>query len=408
MLKENKRFFEICGIDKLHKLGITGKGVKIAIFDKKFNTQSDGAKKIYHRKVIGINGFDNNEISSHGSAVAHIIHQTCPDATIYCLTPTTENIIWCVNNNIDIINVSMKLFSKNGFEEALNEFVALGGWMFSSAGNTDEDSNLGIPAGYENCVAVGAVHLMGDNYKGDKIKRASYSSFTKEEKEFIWEMVEIMGFSGIYVMTPKYPDIDNKGNYHSFPFNGTSGSSPFIAGMAGLYKQIFGKVDLNQFREFLYRHTIDLEEEGYDKETGHGLHIAPSTDNIAEIDMWIDNHIFQINKISKVSDVAPQIIDDRTFVPIRWISENLGFEVGWNTTEYKVTIKTSDTEVILFAPKNGVNRNDYYINGVKQYMDTYPRIIQDRTLVPIRFVAEALGCDIFWYNNERKVKIIKW
>ena len=315
MLKENKRFF------------VTGKGIKIAIFDKKFNTQSDGAKKIYHGKVIGVNGFDNNEISSHGSAVAHIIHQICPDATIYCLTPTTENIIWCINNNIDIINVSMKLFSRKGFEEALNEFVALDGWMFSSAGNTDEDSNLGIPAGYRNCVAVGAVHLRYPGQPKEQIYRAEYSSYTKEEKEFIWEMVEIMGFSGIYVMTPKYPDIDNKGNYHFFPFNGTSGSSPFIAGMAGLYRQIFGKVDLNQFREFLYRHIIDLEEEGYDKETGHGLHISPNTDKITEIDMWIDNHIFQINKISKVSDVAPQIIDDRTFVPIRWISENLVYSI---------------------------------------------------------------------------------
>lgn len=403
MLKENKRFFEICNIDKLHKLGVTGKGIKIAIFDKKFNTQTEGAKKIYHSKVIGVNGFDNDAISSHGSAVAHIIHQICPDAEIYCMSATTENLIWCIENNIDIINVSMKLFARSDFEKTSDLAVEKGLWLFTSAGNYGEEKDIGIPAKYKSWVAVGAVHLMGDNYKGDKIKRASYSSFTKEEKEFIWEMVEVMGFSGIYVMTPKYPDIDNKGNYHSFPFNGTSGSSPFIAGMAGLYRQIFGKVDLNQFREFLYRHTIDLEEEGYDKETGHGLHISPSTDKITKIDMWIDNHIFQINKISKVSDVAPQIIDDRTFVPIRWVSENLGATVYWDNKEYKVTIKTSDTEVILF-----IDKNEYYINGVKKYMDVCPIIKSDRTLVPIRFVAEALGCEVFWYSDERKVKIIKW
>ena len=119
--------------------------------------------------------------------------------------------------------------------------------------------------------------------------------------------------------------------------------------------------------------------------------------------MWIDNHIFQINKISKVSDVAPQIIDDRTFVPIRWVSENLGATVYWDNKEYKVTIKTSDTEVILF-----IDKNEYYINGVKKYMDVCPIIKSDRTLVPIRFVAEALGCEVFWYSDERKVKIIKW
>ena len=328
LLKENKRFAEIAGIDKWHENGITGKGVRIVIFDKRFNTQSPGAQKIYHGKVIGVNGFDNTEISSHASAVAHIIHQVCPDAEIFCMTANTENLLWCIENNIDIINVSMKMFSREGFEEALNEFTVKKGWMLSSSGNTDEDNNLGIPAGYENCVAVGAVHLMGDNYKGDKIKRASYSSFTKEEKEFIWEMVEIMGFSGIYVMTPKYPDDDN---CYAFPFNGTSGSSPFVAGMAGLYRQIYGKVSLEQFRDFMRDNAMDLEEEGYDRFTGHGLFILPEVMRL--IELVIGSNKYKVDGEEREMDTAPFVKDMRTFVPIRFVAEALGKKVSYTTKD---------------------------------------------------------------------------
>ena len=398
MLKENKKRFGICNIDTLHNQGITGKGVKIAIFDSKFNTQSEGAKKIYNNKVIGVNGFDNDDISSHASAVVHIIHQICPDSNIYCMTGTTDNLLWCIDNNIDIINVSMKMFKRIGFEEASNLAVDSRMWLFTSSGNYGEEKDIGLPAGYETWVSVGAVHL----YKDEYIKRASYSSYTKENLN-IWEMVEIMGFSGIDVMTPKYPNIDKYGEYYSFPFNGTSGSSPFIAGMAGLCRQIFGKADLSQFRQFLYGNAMDLEEEGYDRKTGYGLFVLPKSRNISIIDMWIDNPIFEIDKIKIVNDLAPKIIDDRTFVPIRWVSENLGYDVGWDEKEYKVTIKTSQDKVILF-----IGRDDYYINGMKYHMDTHPRIIQDRTLVPIRFIIEAFGLDIFWYDKERKVRIIKW
>ena len=329
LLKENKRFAEIAGIDKWHENGITGKGVRIVIFDKRFNTQSPGAQKIYHGKVRGVNGFDNDEISSHGSAVAHIIHQICPDADIYCMSATTENLLWCKDNDIDIINVSMKLFKREGFEDALNEFAATGGWMFSSAGNTDEDKNLGIPAGYENCVAVGAVHLQYPGQKKERIYRANYSSYTKEEKEYIWEMVEIMGFSGIYVMTPKYPDIDNKGNYHSFQFNGTSGASPFVAGMAGLYRQLCGKISLDEFRNFMYENAMDMEEEGYDRFTGHGLFKLPEAMRL--IELTIGSNKYKVDGEEREMDTAPFVKDMRTFVPIRFVAEALGKKVSYTT-----------------------------------------------------------------------------
>lgn len=285
-LQENQRYFEIVGIDKYHQQDIKGQGLKIAILDTRFDTQSIGSKKIYNNKVIGIGEFDNNAVSSHGTATAHILHQILPEAIIYCLKASTESVNWCIENDVDIINISMKLFKREGFEEALNDFVDKGGLVFTSSGNTSEDRTLGIPAKYESCIAVGAVHLRYEGKSNEKIYRADYSSFTKEEKDYIWEMTEVMGFAGIWIMTPKYPEPDHNGKLHTFQFHGTSCSSPFVTGMAGLVRQV-NRMNIDEFREFIKAHTMDLEEEGWDRFTGHGLFILPNPEDI-DVNRYID------------------------------------------------------------------------------------------------------------------------
>ncbi|MDI6869312.1 MAG: copper amine oxidase N-terminal domain-containing protein [Coprothermobacterota bacterium] len=56
------------------------------------------------------------------------------------------------------------------------------------------------------------------------------------------------------------------------------------------------------------------------------------------ISLWIDKYFAYVNGVEKKLDVAPMIVDSRTFVPIRFVSENLGAAVGWDTHEQKVSI----------------------------------------------------------------------
>lgn len=279
-LQENQRYFEIANINKYHQQNIKGQGLKIAIFDTRFNTQSRESQKLYDGKVIGIEGFDNDNLTSHGTATAHVLHQILPESTIYCLKAATDSVYWCIENDVDIINISMTFaVNKKGFETALNEFAGKGGLVFASSGNTDEDKSLGFPARYENCIAVGAVNLLNAGRGNEGIQRADYSSFTKEEKDYIWEMTEVMGFAGVWIMTPKYPEPDSDGNLHTFQFHGTSCSSPFVTGMAGLVQQV-NRMNIDEFREFIKAHTMDLEEEGWDRFTGHGLFILPNPEDV--------------------------------------------------------------------------------------------------------------------------------
>jgi len=417
-IKENLAEFEMCNILRWHQLGYTGKNIKFAEIEGA-NPNSwifEGRlKDPFNRCSI------TSDYNSHGRKVFDCFIQVAPNADIYSLPSggiysnnsasgdfIEKTIPYAINNNINIIGASLggtnnKILNNEILEAQKNGIV-----FTTSAGNDGNDTDENTLGGYARSdvwISVAALGLRNDIIDIDNIFLKNYSSKG--------EQLDISMFSGLYVhdCRPRHED-------KIMLVEGTSFSQPMIAGMLALVQQFFNeKIGRTLYQDevvlFIQDHVIDLGEEGHDKLYGHGLFVLPEPSDIIvdkyiihktiEIDMWIDNHIFQINKISKVSDVAPQIIDDRTFVPIRWVSENLGATVYWDNKEYKVTIITSNNEVILF-----IDKNEYYINGVKKYMDVCPIIKSDRTLVPIRFVAEALGCEVFWNDKERKVKIIKW
>ena len=83
--------------------------------------------------------------------------------------------------------------------------------------------------------------------------------------------------------------------------------------------------------------------------------------------------------------------NDRTLIPVRFVSEALGAEVEWNQENQEVTIIDDDTIINL-----SIGSNDIFINGEVEKMDTKAIIKDDRTFVPLRFVSEALDCNVTW------------
>ena len=99
-------------------------------------------------------------------------------------------------------------------------------------------------------------------------------------------------------------------------------------------------------------------------------------------------------------DVPPQIINDRVMVPMRKIFESLGAGIAWDEERGTVTAER-ENDVILLA----IGSQTAVINGVEQTLDQ-PAVIQnDRTLVPIRFVSEALHRRVQWIENTLTVEI---
>ncbi len=99
-------------------------------------------------------------------------------------------------------------------------------------------------------------------------------------------------------------------------------------------------------------------------------------------------------------DVQPQIMNDRTMVPLRAIFEALGATVEWDKNTQTVTAYSDDTTVIAT-----IGSKYMYINYIKTAIDVAPVIVNGRTLVPARFVAEAFDCEVDWDGDSRTVII---
>ena len=104
---------------------------------------------------------------------------------------------------------------------------------------------------------------------------------------------------------------------------------------------------------------------------------------IGSTDMIVDNNIVN-------GDAAPYVADGRTMVPIRALSETFGAEVNYDNDAKTVTIVDGDTTIVMT-----IGETTYTVNGEEQTMDVAPVIGSgDRTYVPVRFVAEALGYEV--------------
>ncbi|MGO4107544.1 N-acetylmuramoyl-L-alanine amidase [Paenibacillus sp. YAF4_2] len=99
----------------------------------------------------------------------------------------------------------------------------------------------------------------------------------------------------------------------------------------------------------------------------------------------------------------PQIVKDVTLVPIRVVSENMGYKVDWSSATKKVTIHNGQNEIILT-----IDDNTALVNNNKVQMDMSPKLQNGRTtLIPVRFVSEQLGVTVKWEQSTRSVFLYK-
>lgn len=101
-----------------------------------------------------------------------------------------------------------------------------------------------------------------------------------------------------------------------------------------------------------------------------------------------------------VMDVSPVIVHDRTFVPMRAIFEALGAELVWDGLEQSVVARSGEITIQLW-----IGRTDALVNGKGVTLDAAPFILESRTMVPLRFVSEAMERQVQWDGVERIVSI---
>lgn len=109
-----------------------------------------------------------------------------------------------------------------------------------------------------------------------------------------------------------------------------------------------------------------------------------------------------INGTELKFDQPPIIENGRTLVPMRAIFEALGAQVSWDSDNNKVTAKNNDTVIAMVIGKNNMTLNSKTVS-----LDVAPKLVNGRTLVPIRAVSEAFDAQVGWSNSTRTVTIKK-
>ena len=93
-------------------------------------------------------------------------------------------------------------------------------------------------------------------------------------------------------------------------------------------------------------------------------------------------------------DVAPQLINEKTMIPLRFFSESFGAEVDWND-ETKTAIIELDGNTVEIT----VNKSEMLVNGEAVALESPAVISGGRTLVPMRDLAENLGKEVLWIDG---------
>jgi hypothetical protein len=119
------------------------------------------------------------------------------------------------------------------------------------------------------------------------------------------------------------------------------------------------------------------------------------------VEVTIDSNQMLVNGEAVFLEASPIIIHGRTMLPIRALIEALGGTVEWDPSLHAITLTLGSSVVALTVGKNTAD-----VGGQAVKLDVPPTIANGRTLVPLRFVAENLGCQVTWDVPTRTATVV--
>ena len=103
-------------------------------------------------------------------------------------------------------------------------------------------------------------------------------------------------------------------------------------------------------------------------------------------------------KTIRFPDQSPVVQNERTLVPVRFVAEALGYDVIWNQADNSAVI--DDGKIVLY-----IGTNTAKIDGKSVTLDVASTVIHNRTMVPLRVVAETLNCSVDWISETNTVLV---
>ncbi len=148
-----------------------------------------------------------------------------------------------------------------------------------------------------------------------------------------------------------------------------------------------------------FESELVVKAEGYCED--FKVRIFGTTDRMIRIVMMMGKKMAKINDTEVQLEVPLETISGRTMAPLRFIAEALGCKAEYEPKERKITLTRLDSVVVLW-----VGKPDAQVNGKAAKLDTPPVIMRGRTLVPVRFISQALGANVTYDQTTRTITIL--
>jgi len=126
----------------------------------------------------------------------------------------------------------------------------------------------------------------------------------------------------------------------------------------------------------------------------------------AEIRLFVNKSDYYVDGRLQTMDAPPIIQGGRTFLPIRYVAEAIGAEIEWNELQKKATITLNEDVIELW-----IGSYLAFVNGQIEMIDPENEDVQPfiappgRTMLPLRFVSESLGCLVEWDERTQEISI---
>lgn len=217
-----------------------------------------------------------------------------------------------------------------------------------------------------------------------------------------YPVLEIMEIGGIPWQDTVYADVI-KDNLTYYP-NGYLSQNPELLEIV-LDKRFNGEGDkvcalfsqgksVQEIKQILGNEKQDIKKEEtplpQPDEISIVLYLDKTNYSVAENGIWQEATL----------DVAPTIENGRTLVPFRAIMERFGANVKWIPESQQVKVEYKEKEVVLT-----IGSTDALVNGQATKIDVPAKIVNGRTLIPIRFVSQQIGMNVEWNEQARSVLI---
>lgn len=120
---------------------------------------------------------------------------------------------------------------------------------------------------------------------------------------------------------------------------------------------------------------------------------VPAWANESKIQVFLNHELLQFS--------SPPILENgRVLVPVRELFQSMGFDIKWNPKEQQIVGEKDDLILTMYIGNTTVTKNHENI-----HLDIPPMIKENKTYVPLRFVAESTSANVEWNNRKKRVTI---